>query len=247
MLIKWGLGLFGASTFVKIAKDYGAKRNIERKGLYVIDDPRSFTEQVFSFVNDYFYLFIPIYNIYKTLQLIRMNGNEYAAYRQSVLEDRERILTKEEWDLKHGIKPVKKEEPKKEEKKEEKPLEPVKQNTQNKPVQAQGNVTPFRQNLDNTPYFNQGGVTQNVPNKQNAVISDAEYLENNKLDRKLRDRLKALELGGATVAERNVVTLKLYELDREYKADKKMELDYLKSKRESLNNELNNSMKLVRK
>jgi len=235
MLINWCLGFFGASTFIKLAKDYGAKKNIERKGLHVISDPRSFVERTFSFVNDYFYLLIPGYNIYKTFQLIRINGNEYAGYREAILEDRERIITKEQWDIMHGIKPVKKEEKKEEVKevKKEESLKPIKQNTQNT-----SKMDPIK--------------TQNTSKR--VVITDEEYIElkrrmdaNNKLDKKLRERLKALEIGKASVPERNEVIKKLWDLDKEYKTFKQMELDYLRNKRDTLNNIQSNGMKLTRK
>ena len=131
MLFKICSLMFGVSTIVRVSKDHGANVYIERKkNKRIIADPRSFSEKTFDFIKDYFYLLIPVVNLYKSFKIFITPGKEYASQRENLLDDRERLVDKVVEEKKQPIeKPIEEAIKKqKEEKKQEKKLPEIKPN-----------------------------------------------------------------------------------------------------------------------
>ena len=85
------LFMFLLSTGIVATKNVAADSKIERQGYKVNPDNRSIFESGISFIKDYFFLIVPIYNIIKAFKIFLSNDTEYANKRFEILQDRERI------------------------------------------------------------------------------------------------------------------------------------------------------------
>lgn len=92
MLFTIGSIMFLSSVSMVAVKNIAAHNYIERQGFIIKEDTRSGAEQAISFIKDYTYLLVPVYNVIKSFGKFIKKGSDYASDRLDLLKERERIV-----------------------------------------------------------------------------------------------------------------------------------------------------------
>lgn len=85
---------FPISTVLHVVKNNAADNSIKRSGLIITSDERSISEQVISFLKEYAYLVVPVYNVVKSFKKFIKSDSEYAKERLTKLREYGRIESK---------------------------------------------------------------------------------------------------------------------------------------------------------
>ena len=129
------LSTVALSTAVTLLNNKSARDTINRKG-YIVDDSETTLSEKFNyFLSDYFFLCLPIYNLYKSIIVNRIKKRPaiYAQERFSTLDERGLLKSKEDIKKEREARKVKEvAKPKEEEKK----VEPQKRVVKEHSVQA---------------------------------------------------------------------------------------------------------------
>jgi len=186
--------MFFGSVATLALKNNAADNIIQRKGKIITDDNRSLSEKFMSFLGDYTYLFIPFYNAYKTIKLIR--NKNYVNDREALLNERERIKDK----------PVKK----------EVKQEPVKKVTTLEPVKVEKRENTKEVEKKETPF----AMKPIIRNSESSIsleelndLKDYYY----SLDHKYREEYERLKNSNASVEQKNAIIEKVIEVDDKFK------------------------------
>ena len=100
------------SAIVQFLNNQAAKDTIRRNGLDIDYDNTTGIEKFNYFLSDYFFLLLPVYNLYKSIIKNRVitKPHEYAAKRLSVYQNRNMIVNKKEEPKVVEVTPVKEKE-----------------------------------------------------------------------------------------------------------------------------------------
>lgn len=109
-------GSYGLSTLITVLNNSSSNSRIKRKGNVIKPiTTNSLTENIKYFVKDYGFLFLPVYNLIKSIKQTAQNDADFDAAKISRLTDRDRIIPPKTEEEKKATTPTKKEEPEKKE------------------------------------------------------------------------------------------------------------------------------------